>query len=394
MRKEEPVAVTGMGALCALGPDIPAIERGLYRQERSLSPAATLSEDALPFPFYSAPQTAWNGKGRQGSAADTLRLGMLAATQAMAQAQWQDASRTAVIAGTTSGSALHFLEGYRRRHENAGVSEDCADYLDCNPALTLGETFQARGPLLTISNACTSGADAIGMGIDLIRSGQTDTALCGGMDALSLVPHTGFARLMVYDDEPCRPFDARRKGLNLGEGAAFLCLESLRKARRRGATILGYVLGYGSHSDAYHFTSPHPEGEGLAGAMRDALTQAGLQETDLAFVNVHGTGTKENDRIEGKTLAHALPGVPLWASKALTGHTLGAAGALEAVFTLIALSKRIVPASVGFAEQDPEIGVSPLREPLAIAKKNALSTSLGFGGSNAALALSTECDHD
>lgn len=394
MHEENPIAVTGMGALCALGTTVSVIEQGLYRQERILSPASELSDSALPFPFYSVPAEAWNEKGRRGSAADTLHLGLLAANQAIAQAGWQDTDRMAVIAGTTSGTALHFLEGYRGRHEKACPREDCSDYLACNPALVLGETFKAHGPLLTISNACTSGADAIGMGAELIRCGQASTVLCGGMDALSLVPHTGFARLMVYDDEPCRPFDAHRKGLNLGEGAAFLCLESAHEALRRKTTILGYILGYGSHSDAYHLTSPHPEGEGLSGAIHDALTQSGKKKTDLAFINVHGTGTKENDRIEGRTLARVLPGVPLWASKALTGHTLGAAGALEAVFTLTALARGLVPGSVGFTEQDPEIGISPLRETLTITKKIALSTSLGFGGSNAALVLSTENLHD
>lgn len=394
MPKEEPVAITGMGAVCALGMKVADIERGLYGQERLLSPAAALSASALPFPFYRVPDAVWQQEGRKGSAADTLRLGLLAAREAMTQAQWTDTRAMAVIAGTTSGTALHFLEGYRNRHTADHCSEDCADYLACNPALVLGETFHAHGPLLTISNACTSGADAIGMGADLIRSARADAVLCGGMDALSLVPHTGFARLMVYDDAPCRPFDAHRKGLNLGEGAAFLCLESAKNAERRGVAILGYILGYGTHSDAYHFTAPHPEGTGLEKALGDALSQAGAQAADLAFVNVHGTGTRENDQIEGKTLARLLPGVPLWASKPLTGHTLGAAGALEAVFTLTALTRACVPASLGFAEQDPEIGVSPPGSALAITKRLALSTSLGFGGSNAALALAAGSFHD
>lgn len=199
---------------------------------------------------------------------------------------------------------------------------------------------------------------------------------------------------MVYDAEPCRPFDVSRQGLNLGEGAAFICLESLENARRRNAIIQGYVLGYGVHCDAYHLTAPHPEGEGLMLALYDALTQAGKSAAEMAFVNVHGTGTRENDKVEGRILARELPSVPLWATKALTGHTLGAAGALEAVFTLLALQKGQIPASVGFVEQDPEIGVGPVTTKLLLDKNVALSTSLGFGGGNAVLILAAERDHE
>jgi len=204
---------------------------------------------------------------------------------------------------------------------------------------------------------------------------------------LSLIPHTGFARLMIYDHEPCRPFDRTRKGLNLGEGAAALILESVEHACRRNAAILGYVLGYGSAADAYHFTAPHPEGRGLAASIRIAFDHAGLSAPDMAFVNAHGTATPENDKVEGRLLAKLLPATPVWASKGGTGHTLGAAGALEAVLAVQALIRRRVPASLGFREPDPETDCIPTRDILALDSPYALSTSLGFGGGNAALVL-------
>lgn len=401
MNKCEPVAITGMGAVCSLGSGIPEIAEGLFRGRRFLSSAKKLSPDALDFPICTAPDGSWDEE-RTGFASDTLRLGLAAAQQAFLRAGRPAGLPAAVVAGTTAGTALHFLRGYKARRHNEShggdhdedYDEDCQAYLNSNPALALAQRLNIQGPLLTLSNACTSGADALGLGADMIRSGQVSRALCGGMDALSLVPHTGFARLMVSDAGPCRPFDIGRAGLNLGEGAAFMYLESLESARRRGAAIEGLLLGYGSHCDAYHFTAPHPEGEGLRKALRDALAQAGKSAADMAFVNAHGTGTRENDRTEGRLLARELPGVPIWTTKALTGHTLGAAGALEAVFTLLALRKQRLPASAGFAERDPEIGAEPVRSGLDLDKNVALSTSLGFGGNNAALVLATAEEYE
>jgi 3-oxoacyl-[acyl-carrier-protein] synthase-1/3-oxoacyl-[acyl-carrier-protein] synthase II len=291
-----------------------------------------------------------------------------------------------VVLGTTAGSALHFIESYAAF--KAGLSSGCSDrddYFAANLALAL--PIPAKGPRLTVTDACTSGADALGLGMDLIRHGECPCVICGGADALSLVPHTGFARLMIYDDRPCRPFDLRRKGLNLGEGGAVFVLESMEHAGQRGADIIGYLLGYGAGADAYHLTAPHPQGRGLASALREALAEAALDARDMAFVNAHGTGTPDNDKVEGRTLASMLPGVPVWAGKGCTGHTLGAAGALEALLSLVALTQGIVPCSPGFEQPDPETMIRPTTEEAPTRTPFALSTSLGFGGGNAALLL-------
>ncbi|MCL1985169.1 MAG: beta-ketoacyl-[acyl-carrier-protein] synthase family protein [Betaproteobacteria bacterium] len=381
------VAVTGMGCICAAGQSPADALDSLEQGRRYLAPPELLGARSLPFPFFAADESCFPG-GRRRSARDTLVLADAVVRDALAQSGLPEESlgRAGIVLGTTAGSALHFLDSYAAsRARSPCRTPDREDYFASN--LALEQDIPTCGPRMTITNACTSGADAIGLALDMIRTGQCECVICGGADALSLVPHTGFARLMIYDSAPCRPFDRTREGLNLGEGAAALVLESMEHARRRNAAILGYILGYGSAADAYHFTAPHPEGRGLAASIRIALEQAGLHVTDMAFINAHGTATPENDKVEGRLLARLFPATPVWASKGGTGHTLGAAGALEAVLTLQALNRRRVPASPGFREPDPEIGLIPTRAVHTLHSSYALSTSLGFGGGNAALVL-------
>lgn len=389
-----------MSCLCAAGDTPAAALAGLQNGRGRLVPASVLDSRALPYPFFGLDEKHFPG-GRKHSAQDTLTLARAVCHNALAEAALPQhlLCEAGIVLGTTAGSASHFLEAYAASRKKPtmqfsvnSVSSACPapgadrdDYFSANLALEMD--VDAHGPRLTVTDACTSGADAIGLAVDLITTGQCQCVLCGGADALSLVPHTGFARLMIYSDQPCRPFDRDRKGLNLGEGAAALVLESAEHARRRNANVLGRVLGYGNASDAHHFTAPHPEGRGLACAIRTALQQAGLEAADMAFVNAHGTSTLENDRVEGRLLRTMLPSVPVWASKGGTGHTLGAAGALEAVLVLAALCKGTIPASPGFFNIDPEIGFAPTQNALTASLPFALSTSLGFGGGNAALVL-------
>ena len=377
MRHGSGVVVTGMACLCAAGDSPATVLDGLQSGQGGLVPASVLDRRTLPYPFFGLDEKHFPG-GRKHSAQDTLTLARAVCHKALAEAALPQhlLREVGIVLGTTAGSALHFLEAYAASRENpaeqaaASASPVCPcahgadrdDYFSANLALEMD--VEAHGPRLTVTDACTSGADAIGLAMDLITTGQCQCVLCGGADALSLVPHTGFARLMIYSDQPCRPFDRDRKGLNLGEGAAALVLESAEHARRRNAPVLGQVLGYGNASDAHHFTAPHPEGRGLASAIHAALRQAGLAAADMAFVNAHGTSTLENDKVEGRLLRALLPEVPVWASKGGTGHTLGAAGALEAVLTLAALRSGTVPASPGFFNIDPEIGFAPPRSAL------------------------------
>lgn len=386
------IAITGMGGVCAMGSCVQAIRENLNCPQAHRKDASLLGQTALSYPFFAVPPGILADTERADSRA-TLHLALHALREACTQAQFSSSPQcptgpVGIVMGTTAGSALHFLNGYAAQRQGKTASfEDVDAYLASNLALELAQILQIQGPALTIANACTSGADALGMAADMIRTGQCDYMICGGADALSIVPHTGFIRLMIYDDQACRPFDAQRKGLNLGEGAACFVLETAARAKVRSVPVRGYIRGYGAASDAHHFTAPHPEGRGLVQAIEQALQQAEISADDLAFINVHGTATLENDKVEGGVIRQLFPHIPVWASKGSTGHTLGAAGSLEALLCLLALDQRCIPPSLGFSSPDPLIGVSPTQQVKPIRKNHALSLSLGFGGGNAALVV-------
>jgi 3-oxoacyl-[acyl-carrier-protein] synthase-1/3-oxoacyl-[acyl-carrier-protein] synthase II len=197
---------------------------------------------------------------------------------------------------------------------------------------------------------------------------------------------------MITDDAPCKPFDSARKGLNLGEGAAMLVLEAEVSRRKRRASPMARFLGYASSTDAYHLTAPHPQGDGLRRAILGALQVSDRRWEDVAFINAHGTATPDNDRVESKVLRDLFPGTPFLSTKGYTGHTLGAAGAIEAAFTIACLDRQKIPGSAGFANVDPELIISPVMTTTAITGNTAASQSLAFGGCNGVLVLGTRED--
>jgi 3-oxoacyl-[acyl-carrier-protein] synthase II len=264
-------------------------------------------------------------------------------------------------------------------------------FLNSNPSQVIARSLKVAGPCQTVVNACSSGTDAIGIGASWVRAGLCDIVIAGGADELCRVTYNGFISLMITDDNPCRPFDRRRRGLNLGEGAAVLVLESEKLARRRKHPPQAVLLGYGSAGDAYHLTAPHPQGRGLKRAIFSALEQSGLLAGYIAFINAHGTGTPDNDRVESNVLHELFPGVPFYSTKGCTGHTLGAAGAIEAAFTIASLNIGVVPPSAGFEERDPELPAHPIEKKTAVRGRVALSQSLAFGGTNAVLIFDKEC---
>jgi 3-oxoacyl-(acyl-carrier-protein) synthase len=200
----------------------------------------------------------------------------------------------------------------------------------------------------------------------------------------------GFAALGIVSDSICAPFDRDRKGLSLGEGAGILVLESEGVFRKRGKEPRVYLSGYGSAADAYHLTAPRPDGSGLEAAVQRALFEAGIHPEEVCFVNAHGTATPDNDKVEGAVLKRLFGAdVKFLSTKGFTGHTLGAAGGLEAAFTAAALRRKWIPASAGFVHQDGEILLSPITETTPITGQFAVSNSLGFGGNNAALVISS-----
>ena len=296
--------------------------------------------------------------------------------------------RVGVAMGTTTACQLNNVTFYAalRARQNPAPAP-FLHFLTGNPAELIHRELDLDGPQVTVSNACTSGADAIGLAHLWLQQGLCDIAIAGGTDELNKVPLDGFNALGVCSPEPCRPFDATRRGLNLGEGAGVLVMARENAGLQRHTPFT--VNGFGKTADAFHITQPNPEGTELEKAIRNALSQAGANAGDLAFINAHGTGTQANDLAEATVFARLFPdGVPYMSTKALTGHTLGAAGAIEAIFTLLMLEEQRAARSHRFATLPEGFAFPPLRENLPLhGVRLALSTSLAFGGANTALAL-------
>ncbi|HWE30719.1 MAG TPA: beta-ketoacyl-[acyl-carrier-protein] synthase family protein, partial [Polyangia bacterium] len=251
-----------------------------------------------------------------------------------------------------------------------------------------------HGPRTTIMTACSSSATAIGYAADRIRLGHVDVALAGGAEGLTRLTYAGFGclRATAPGDEPCRPFDAERKGLTLGEGAAVLVLEDHERARARGATIYAVVAGWGITADAHHMTAPHPEGDGAARAMHMALDDARLPADVIGYVNAHGTGTPHNDAAETLAIKRVFgaraPSVPVSSIKSMVGHTLGAAGAIEAAASVLSLARGFVPPTVNLRTPDPAFGLDYVPGAARELEVEAiLSNSFAFGGNNTVLAF-------
>lgn len=385
---KEPVIISGLGAVSAAGSSV-AETLASFREGRRSGGPVTLFESPLGYPAFEV------GSLRASCEREGLRtvaLTLAAVEEALLDAGLQkdlSSCRVGVCLGTTVASQLNDLAFYRSYRANgSGPLEPVDRYLKGNLAEYIARTFKTTGPCLTTVNACSSGTDAIGVGLSWLRSGMCDIVIAGGADELSRIPYCGFASLGIMSRELCAPFDRDRKGLNLGEGAGIVILETASSAGQRGVRSGLFAAGFGAAADAYHLTAPHPEGVGLEAALRTALGEAGIEPGDVGFVNAHGTATPENDLAEGKMLAKTFgPGLTMLSTKGYTGHTLGAAGGLEAVFTALGLREGWVPASAGFRNQDPNIPVAPVSSRTEIRGSYAVSTSLAFGGNNAALVL-------
>ena len=379
-----------MGVVSAAGCGVEDSLRSMGSDERHVGPL-TLFDSPVQLPVFEVrgvPPRQTPDRMR------TLDLLELALTEALTAAQLSAGSglRIGVALGTTVACQLNDLDFYSTWRKTGSAPLASVDgYLRGNLAEAVARKLGADGPALVVVNACSSGTDAIGAALGWLRFGVCDIAIAGGADELNRIPLAGFKALGVASDEPCMPFDANRKGLNLGEGAGVLVLETAASAARRGVSSALRVCGYGSSSDAYHLTAPHPEGDGLTRAIHVALQQAGIEPPDIAFVNAHGTSTPDNDLVEGRTLLKIFgPDIRVLSTKGFTGHTLGAAGGIEAVFTAAGLLRGWIPGSAGFQAVDELIGLIPTREKTDISGRYALSTSLAFGGNNAALVLGLE----
>lgn len=304
--------------------------------------------------------------------------------------------RVGLVAGSTVACQLNNLPFYAKLIRNEVDSlEPLKRYLHQNSADFLLRKYGFRGPECLISNACASGADAVALASLWIESGRCEIAIAAGADELNRVPVAGFHALGVASSEPCRPFDADRAGLNLGEGAGAVVLmkeELFQRLTAPDRRPRMFLAGCGQGGDAYHITSPHSDGCGLERAIRQALARAELRPEEIAFLNAHGTGTRSNDACESAVFERVFgPDVRFLSTKGMTGHTLGAAGVLELIFSRMMLQEKVLPASPGFRRKGEDTPLAPVAEKTAFDGKFAMSTSLGFGGCNTALIVGEEC---
>ncbi|GAA0700568.1 beta-ketoacyl-[acyl-carrier-protein] synthase family protein [Kitasatospora atroaurantiaca] len=340
------------------------------------------------------------GRARSRRPDRCTQFALLAAQEALADAgldpQAWDGARVAVI----MGSGVCGAETYEREHRVLLESgpQDVSPYavpssLANSLAAQLAIEFRATGTSFTVNTACASGATAVGLARDLLALDRCDIALVGGSEA-AVTPFflAGFDRLGAlsrrYDDPAgaLRPFDAGRDGFVMGEGAGMLVLERAADALARGARVRARIVGYGASSDAHHVVAPHPEGAGIAAAVRAALADAGAGPAEVAHVNAHGTGTARGDSIEAAALAALLPHQPsVTSTKGVTGHLLGAAGAVEAALTVLTVEQGLVPPTANLTDLAPDIDLDVPTECRPERPALALSTSVGFGGQNAAL---------
>jgi 3-oxoacyl-[acyl-carrier-protein] synthase II len=395
----EAVVVTGVGAVTPLGVGAPTLHERWSAGECGIRDGEGACADFDPKDFLSA---------KEARRADRFtQLALAACAEALADAGWEEElpyapERVGCVLGTGIGGIATLLDGYDTLRDRGAqyVAPLSVPLMMSNAgAGALSMRNGLRGPSFAITSACASGAHAIGSALRMLQNGEADAVLTGGSEApLTPLARAAFGALDALSETGIsRPFDARRDGFVMGEGAAVLVLERAAGAAARGARVRGTIRGYAASSDAHHLTAPREDGAGQAAAIQGVLRDAGVAVDEIDYINAHGTSTPLNDRAETDAIKLALGvharKIPISSTKSSTGHLLGAAGAVEAVATLLALAARIAPPTVGLSEPDEELDLDYVpgsSRPLDLGADRpavALSNSFGFGGHNAVLCL-------
>jgi 3-oxoacyl-[acyl-carrier-protein] synthase II len=320
------------------------------------------------------------------------RMALIAAQEALAMAGLSGGAMPVAV-GTSAAAMpvgeqyyLQATQGRSRRQQLTRVETYQPQY----QMAAMMRALEVQGPLRILSNACASGANAIGHAFQMVSEGKAERVLAGGYDALCQLVFAGFDSLQALSPSGIpRPFDAARDGLALGEGAGFVVVESLKAAQARGAKVLAKLLSYAAATDIHHLTQPHPEGDAALTTMERATRAAGLEPGQIDYINSHGTGTPLNDVAEANAITRwagdAVGGIKVSSTKSAIGHLLGGAGAVESVLCLIALREQFLPASLGVREMDPAVKFDLVQQPREVAVQRVLTNSFGFGGANATL---------
>ncbi len=387
------IYVTGYGIVSALGIGITPTLEALKTQRSGIGPLRWLNTLHSHLPCaevgYSTEQLREIAGVPKGPVTTrTALMGIIALEEALRASGWSKGNPLppVLISGTTVGGMENTEAFFLDFIENDSKNEYILAH-DCGVCTQMiASHFGKFDTLSTLSTACSSAANAMIMAADMIRTGRTDIAVAGGSECLSKFHLNGFHTLKILDKDPCRPFDATRAGLNLGEGAAYLVLESEASVKARGVTPICLLSGYGNACDAYHQTASSPEGIGAVLSMEKALKDAGLRPRDIDYINAHGTGTPNNDESEGLALmkvfgADNVP--PVSSTKSYTGHTTSAAGSVESVISILALQHNFLPVNLHFKYPMKELSFLPVTNDKPIRPlKHVMTNSFGFGGND------------
>ena len=386
--------MSGLGVVSPYGAGAKCFWLGLAAGTCAIKPITVIETEGfrsriaaeIPADVMSALGSSW-----RRSRAD--RIALAAAREALADSglQGRERAEAALLIGAVGGGMLEGEDWYWAQTLGDGRSSRkgaLRSILPFSHADMLGWRLGLTGPKETVVMACASGAASIALGADLVRAGVTPTALVGGVDALTHTCFMGFNALKLLDPSPCRPFDRDRRGMSLGEAAAFLVVEDAEHCRARGGRVHARLAGYGMSTDAHHVIAPHPDSEGMIHAMHLALKDARLPPTAVGYVNAHGTGTQQNDRVEALALREVFGegAVLVSSTKSLIGHTMAGAGSVEAAATILALQHELLPPTANLETVDPEVAFDCLPRTARPARISAaLSNSFGFGGQNVSL---------
>jgi 3-oxoacyl-(acyl-carrier-protein) synthase len=394
----ERVFITGFGIISAIGNNAEENRHALKNNKHGFGRIETFEtahQQSIPAFEIKITDEELNSrvgvKIQQGFSRTAL-LGLLAVREAIDSASLSnnDLQQVAFLSSTTTGGIREYEKYFKSVQDLSQQGEFEIHSDTANPGEhteRIADYFGIQRYIATISTACSSSVNTIMQGARLIKSKKVHRAICGGAEALSKFTINGFNSLLILDKEHCRPFDATRKGLNLGEGAAYLVLESEESVKRSSKKILGEVLGYGNANDAFHQTASSPDGTGAYLAMSKALESSKLQAAQIGYINAHGTATENNDLSEGLALQRIFTEVvpPFSSTKPFTGHTLAAAGGVEAVFSLMMLQDKFLVPNLNFHTPMSELKIQPLQQAVEKGVDHILSNSFGFGGNTSSI---------
>jgi 3-oxoacyl-[acyl-carrier-protein] synthase II len=386
------IVITGMGIFCSIGKNVQEFLQSLREGRTGIGPITLFDTSKYPSKIGAEirdyrPEDFF-GKKESKRLSRTDQFALIAAAEAVRNSGLNShgSEEVGVCLGAGAGGMFE-AEAYHREILLKGKSRSSL-VLPFIPSFTttrVVDRFRFSGRVATITTACSSSATSIGYGADLIRNGQARAVLCGGSDALSELTFGGFNSLKAMDPSPCKPFDKKRAGMSLGEGAAIVVLEGLDEALKRGVKVYAEFLGYGIGGEAYHITAPEPTGAAEARIMEEALEESGMKPSEIDYINAHGTGTPLNDKVETlsikKVFGEKAYSIPVSSIKSMVGHCLGSAGAIEAVASILSIVNEFVPPTVNHLESDEDCDLDYVpgkSRPMDV--KVVLSNSFAFGG--------------